>query len=436
MEGLGHTNELQNQQSESHMETKNQKENNKKVEPKPEGNFEDNTKIEEENKKKQNENKKEEKSENKIEQNTNKKEEKSENKKEEKTESKHKYEKREVILITKKIYPRGLDNIGATCYMNSVLQCFYHVFELSNELLQMKNIINEKTMPMTSAFLQVIIELSFSKYQSISPYKFKEIISYNKTFEGYEANDSKNLCLYFMDTINDEFTQNNIPYKNEILTNRIRTLKEKDTENIVKNFNEKFNSIIADLFHGLKASKYVCLECKDTSTTYQLFNIFGLPIERAYNDLNKNNKRYHRGRSIDIIDCLKNEEKQKIFNGDNQMFCDKCNKLCDTIFFNKIYMAPKIMILFLDRGRYNAFDCEVTFPETLDFSQFEEKNIGKYHLIGVIEHLGPSNMGGHFIANCKHFDGYWYMFSDSSIRGPSNIYQSFGVPYLLFYRRE
>ena len=306
MEGLCHTNELQNQQSQSHMVANNPKVDDKKVEQKPKGNVEDNAKIEEENKKKQNANnhKKEEKSENQIKQNKNNNEENSENKKEEKTESKHKYEKREVILITKEIYPRGLDNIGATCYMNSVLQCFYHVFELSNELLQMRNIINKKTMPMTSAFLQVIIELSFSKYQSFSPYKFKEIISYNKTFEGIEANDSKNLCLYFMDTINDEFTQNNIPYKNEKLTNRIRTLKEKDTENIVKNFNEKFNSIIADLFHGLKASKYVCLECKDTSTTYQLFNIFGLPIERAYNDLNKNNnKRYHTGRRINIIDC-------------------------------------------------------------------------------------------------------------------------------------
>ena len=39
------------------------------------------------------------------------------------------------IYITSNIPPRGLNNIGATCYMNSVLQCLYHIYDLSNELL-------------------------------------------------------------------------------------------------------------------------------------------------------------------------------------------------------------------------------------------------------------------------------------------------------------
>ena len=42
-------------------------------------------------------------------------------------------------LIDEKIPPRGLNNIGATCYMNSVLQCLYHIYDLSKEILKLIN---------------------------------------------------------------------------------------------------------------------------------------------------------------------------------------------------------------------------------------------------------------------------------------------------------
>ena len=94
------------------------------------------------------------------------------------------------------------------------------------------------------------------------------------------------------------------------------------------------------------------------------------------------------------------------------------------------------MIIFLDRGRYNRFDCEVIFPEKLNINNFEEIKGGEYTLIDVIEHLGPSSMSGHFIANCKHFDGKWYLFNDSNINCSKNKYKQIGEPYLHFFKRE
>ena len=94
------------------------------------------------------------------------------------------------------------------------------------------------------------------------------------------------------------------------------------------------------------------------------------------------------------------------------------------------------MIIFLDRGIYNSFKCTVVFPEKLNINEFEEIKDGEYNLIGVIEHLGPSNISGHFIASCKHFDGKWYLFSDSNFRCIQDKYRQFGEPYLLFYEKS
>ena len=94
------------------------------------------------------------------------------------------------------------------------------------------------------------------------------------------------------------------------------------------------------------------------------------------------------------------------------------------------------MIIFLDRGLNNRFMCDVDFPEELDINNYLETKGNKYKLIGVIEHLGQSGETGHFIANCKHFNGEWYIFSDSTIYPTKNNYNKYGIPYLLFYRRE
>ena len=349
--------------------------------------------------------------------------------------------KEKKYIINETIIPKGLNNIGATCYMNSVLQSLYHIIDLSNGLLDLynKDILNDeilKKMPMTHSFLLVVYNLSFRKNKSFSPEDFKIIISKNESFRKFEANDSKTLTLYVLDTLNKELNDNKIQTKNDKVINPLRNYDVNDAKDIVKLFNENYNTLIGDLFNGLKCTDYICDTCSNIVKNYQIFNIISCSIEKTFLDKYGENQKLEKGKKVDILDCFKLDEKPNLFIGNNQIYCGKCNTSRDGKSINKICISPKIMIIFLDRGLNNRFMCDVDFPEELDINNYLETKGNKYKLIGVIEHLGQSGETGHFIANCKHFNGEWYIFSDSSIYPTKNNYNKYGIPYLLFYRRE
>ena len=352
-------------------------------------------------------------------------------------------EQNQKIFINSKIPPRGLNNIGATCYMNSVLQCLYHVYDLSNEFL--KSYYDTQTlkhellikMPMTYALFNIIYKLTYEKNKSVNPKMFNDIISKNKSFKKYEANDSKNLVLYTLDNLNKELNEFKLITENKDLINPIRFYGQKMNEanDIVKSFNDNYNTLIGDLFHGLKLSEYQCTVCQKSNKVYQIFNIITCPIQKAfefkYKEINNQIER-----KLNIIDCFKLEQNPVLFTGLNKLFCDKCQISNDGICNNKIIISPKILILFLDRGHNNQFMCDVEFPNELDINEFLEEKGKKYKLIEVIEHLGQSGESGHFIACCKHFNGEWIIFSDSSIYYVGREYKKTGIPYLVFYERE
>ena len=138
---------------------------------------------------------------------------------------------------------------------------------------------------------------------------------------------------------------------------------------------------------------------------------------------------------INFDHCFKFLAKIEKFN---DTYCQKCGKTGISLYKESIYYFPNYLIIILNRGKGNIFNCKVDIPIEFTPSMYVEKDKNsKFSLIGVVSHLGESNMGGHFIAFCRHnIDGKWRCYNDSIVTESQNDFLEKGTPYILFYQKN
>ena len=123
------------------------------------------------------------------------------------------------------------------------------------------------------------------------------------------------------------------------------------------------------------------------------------------------------------------------------MFCNKCGWLKDAFYGTSLYSAPKYLIINLNRGKGNKYQCNVIFPEDLNIFNYVKYKLGPnyFELIAVIVQFGPRSMdNNHFVAYIKNrMDNNWYLYNDAIITKCHNKKEYMnGVPYILFYRKK
>ena len=359
---------------------------------------------------------------------------------------------REKIIINKekkyKLILRGLNNIGATCYMNATLQSLSNSKKLTEYFLNTYK--ENPNRIMSNEYYKVIKNLwdVNSNINSYSPYSFKEVLSKeNPLFAGVAANDSKDLINFLLERFHQELNIININNNNINNIDDFDKINQTNELTMLKYFlgeyTQKFNSPISNLFYGILETRSQCQGCNIIKYNFQVYSFLEFPLQlvnQYYFNQGKRPLFTNEGKNPDVnlYECFEFNRKIDLMTGDNQMYCNICKKLCNSYYSTILYSGPYYLIINLNRGKGAVYECKVNFPNQLNLINFitYKDGITVYELYAVICHLGPSSMSGHFVAYCKNrIDNQWYLYNDGFVnKCTKNFQYNDGMPYILFYR--
>ena len=349
------------------------------------------------------------------------------------------------------IKARGLEKVRPNNYLNATLQCLYHVKPLSEKLINDDKISEE--LKITYCYKELIEELTgltgctnrgrFKENLEIvdyaKPIEYKDsIIMQNYLINSY---DSEELISSLLDKMDDELTMRN--------NNSIKPMMYSESYKDIHdgNYKKYHNSIISELFFGFHKIVVICEKCKNQQISFSNFDCLLFPLEEVYNSLNqqkkniksKNNLNNNNNcRKLNLDNCFKHYESGNSLSGDTLTLCNVCGEMREAKIEYKLYKAPKVLILILNRGKNKRYECNVDFPQKLIISNYFEYNDSSkiYNLIGVISNLGKNTIENHIIAFCKHFDGTWRLFNDASVSNSSDEDIKKETSHILFYQSE
>lgn len=384
----------------------------------------------------------------------------------------------------------GLENLGNTCYINSILQCINNLPIFSayiRKRLYMNQLEHNKLDPdktitdnLSKLFTNMFIENKILVPKTI------KILSGIKCdiFSGFDQNDSHEYLNFILDQIHTDirYPIKDIRYNNIrssvadyiALHKKIRTImldhniSDQDKIHAQNEFNRyidehkndvviahsymywsnyirvNHNSVINDLFTGLFHSTVKCLECNNISHNFEPFNVISVEIDNTNGDT--------------LDSCITSFIKEEQLTDHNMYMCDVCNKKVNAIKSINIWDAPEYLIIHIKRfnKKYsnglvsiNKNNKLIKFPindfnidKYTDYIQvdYNSKNNINYDLCGISKHYGSYN-SGHYTAQCRSIiNKKWYNYDDQNVRAIKDdmIEQELVTKeaYILFYSRK
>ncbi|EAR96896.3 ubiquitin carboxy-terminal hydrolase (macronuclear) [Tetrahymena thermophila SB210] len=230
----------------------------------------------------------------------------------------------------------GIQNIGATCYMNSVIQTLfmtqefrYNIFSQNIDVDKVKQI--EKSIPIQIQKLFALLQIK--KDKKISTQDLIKSFGWTSG-EAFQQHDSQEFIRILFEAIDNTFK--------------------------IKFINE--------LYQGNMVNYVKCLNCQNESLREEQFLDIQLTIKNDFENI--------KNESIDeaFVNLMRPEQ----LVNDNKYFCETCNSKQDALRGCRIEKIPEILTIQLNRFTYDyMMDRRVKlnnlfkFPYILNMNQFD-----------------------------------------------------------------
>ncbi|KFK28475.1 hypothetical protein AALP_AA7G001000 [Arabis alpina] len=302
----------------------------------------------------------------------------------------------------------GLWNLGNSCFVNSVLQCFTHTVPLIQSLRAYKYQYPCNCYNMMNRFcvlwaLQRHIKLALRTSRcSISPSHFLDNINYfSPDFRRYQQEDAHEFLQAFLDKLE-------------------RCCLERRSDR--GDNSSQDGNFVQRIFGGRLVSKLRCCSCGSVSETFE--NSVGLSLEIEDVD-----------NLYDALESFTSVEKLE-----DQMTCDKCEEKVSKEKQLLLENLPPVVTFHLKRFKNNGYFMEkiskhVRFPLELDLESENSEVATKYRLYAFVEHLG-SLAYGHYISYVRSEPKLWHKFDDKQVTMVNEEDVLSRDSYILFYARE
>jgi ubiquitin carboxyl-terminal hydrolase 8 len=329
--------------------------------------------------------------------------------------------------------PKGISNLGNTCYLNACIQIFSELKPMCDiiktktienptkietmlwknwqDILSIMETDDNKVLLCPNGFIHAIQTISKSKKQSFF-------------HDCNNQEDVSEFILFFIDVLHECISRE--------ITVSICGHSENETDNFaieafkkVKSTLEKNYSEILDHFYGVTISTIHNKDKVIQSRQYETFMLLDLPIPSKPATLNE---------------CIQEYIRPEILDGDNKWYNDKTKEYEIVEKYISFWSLPKILIICLKRNGYDGTKNInfIDYPLELDLSTFVvgyKSSEYVYDLVGICAHVGNPN-NGHYTAFVKK-NTDWYFCNDERVQWVENIiHLKCKDAYCLFYVKK